>query len=90
MMERQTFQTSQKEGPPVPKKIREAGGYRKTPGLRVKFAATLDLELWSAFEKYRLDNGITASRAWDIITWNFFGKPRLSFQEPAGVENERD
>ena len=82
--------TIQKQAPPVPNaKIKGDHGRTVNPGRRHKFAATVDLELWKALEKYRKANGITFSRALDAALWNFLGKPRLSFEAPEGEEGQK-
>jgi hypothetical protein len=48
-----------------------------------KVTVTVDKELWKLFQREQKRLGASASRTMDTILWRHFGKPRLSFEDPA-------
>lgn len=66
----------------VPQKPKKAGQFgKKKLGKRHDLRARIDKELWDKLEEYS-DAHFTsnASAALDAILWNFFDKPKLSFE----------
>ncbi len=81
-MEGQKYPICQTEEPPLPKRTATSEkGKPKAPGERVKIAGTIDSVLGAKFDEWRLEKGITLSRALDIALWHFLGKPKLSFEK---------
>jgi hypothetical protein len=72
---------SQSEGyPPAPPLPETVKGTRRHAVQRGKIAGTIDVELLELFERERKERGCSASRMLDIAIWNYFGKPKLSFE----------
>jgi hypothetical protein len=53
-----------------------------------KLAGTCDCELVSLFHEKRRDLRLSVSQMLDYALWNFFGRPRLSFQSKASEPSE--
>lgn len=67
-----TGMESQHEMPPQPERV--------TDRLWEKLAGTCDCELVKLFHEQRRELRLSVSQMLDYVLWNFFGKPRLSFQ----------
>lgn len=64
--------------PPRPRTHRRS---RKHVVERAKLQGTCDKSLFELFEKDRRDRGFNISQMLDFILFNFYGKPRLSFEQ---------
>jgi hypothetical protein len=53
-----------------------------------KLAGTCDCELVKLFHERRRELRLSVSQMLDYVLWNFFGKPRLSFQSKRSEESE--
>lgn len=80
---------SQGQGyPPAPPLPQTVAGSRRHAVQRGKIAGTLDAELLELFERERKERGCSASRMLDIAIWNYFGKPKLSFELSEHSDNK--
>ena len=75
-----TAQGPQHEMPPQPEHI--------TDRRWLKLAGTCDCELVKLFHDYRRKLRLSVSQMLDYVLWNFFGKPRLSFQSKSSEDSE--
>jgi hypothetical protein len=70
----------QHEMPPQPERV--------TDRRWEKLAGTCDCELVKLFHEKRRELRLSVSQMLDYVLWNFFGKPRLSFQLKASERSE--
>jgi hypothetical protein len=70
----------QHEIPPQPGRV--------TDRLWEKLAGTCDCELVKLFHDKRRELRLSVSQMLDYVLWNFFGKPRLSFQSRSSEASE--
>lgn len=75
----QTFPNVPMEADTPPEPIRKEGG-RAFVVQRVKIAGTTDPVLLELFENERKQRKISVSRMIDTVLWNYFRKPKLSFE----------
>ncbi|MGB6067648.1 MAG: hypothetical protein WBG50_22810 [Desulfomonilaceae bacterium] len=68
------------EMPPQPERV--------TDRRWVKLAGTCDCELVKLFHERRRELRLSVSQMLDFVLWNFFGRPRLSFQSKASELSE--
>jgi len=66
--------------PPQPKRVTDRGWE--------KLAGTCDCELAQLFHEKRRELRLSVSQMLDYVLWNFFGRPRLSFQSKASEPSE--
>ncbi|MFC1834283.1 hypothetical protein ACFL2Q_06055 [Thermodesulfobacteriota bacterium] len=71
------------EEPPLP----ERTGHRENREYD-KLFVTVDRILFKLFKKEARRRGVSNSRLVDIILWNYFGKPTLSFQDDPSEEKQ--
>jgi hypothetical protein len=76
--------------PPERARTKGAKGRPVGQGERVKVGITLDKNLFDRFEQERKRTGLSASGYADVVLWNFFGKPRLSFEETEDRQPEHE
>jgi hypothetical protein len=69
------------EMPPQPEKV--------TDRQWEKLAGTCDCELAKLFHEKRRELRLSVSQMLDYVLWNFFGKPRLSFQSKDSEGSEQ-
>jgi hypothetical protein len=72
----------QQEKPPQPERV--------TDRRWEKLAGTCDCELVKLFHQQRRDLRLSVSQMLDYVLWNFFGKPRLSFQSKGSEPSEAE
>jgi hypothetical protein len=65
--------------PPEPKSVKGKPGRRQNRDYE-KISVTLDSALWEKFKAERDRLKVSNSRLIDIILWQRYGKPRLSFE----------
>lgn len=70
----------QHEMPPQPERV--------TDRHWEKLAGTCDCELAKLFQERRRELRLSVSQMLDYVLWNFFGRPRLSFQSKASEPSE--
>ena len=75
-----TSSAQQPEMPPQPEHI--------TDRRWEKLAGTCDCELVKLFHHQRRKLRLSVSQMLDYVLWNFFGRPRLSFQSKRSEESE--
>jgi len=73
------------ELPPEPQVLKGKPGRRQDRSYH-KVTITIDSELWKLFCQERDRLGVSNSRLFDIIVWQRYGKPLLSYQEAADEE----
>jgi len=72
---------NQPEGPQPPPRPLTYRGSRKHVVERAKLQGTCDRSLFELFEKDRRNRGFNISQMLDFILFNFYGKPRMSFEQ---------
>jgi hypothetical protein len=72
--------------PPERVKTKGIWGRPVGQGERVKVGITLDKNLFERFEAERKRLGLSASGYADVVLWNFFGQPPMSYEEPGGLK----
>jgi hypothetical protein len=77
-----TGMESQHEMPPQPERV--------TDRLWEKLAGTCDCELVKLFHGRRREFRLSVSQMLDYVLWNFFGRPRLSFQSKSSDPSPED
>lgn len=76
----QTEPASQSEGPQPPPRLGTHQGSRKHLIERAKLQGTCDRALFELFEQDRQARGFNISQMLDFILFNYYGKPKLSFE----------
>ncbi|GEM_PF-3289597 len=74
---------------PLPPERVKSKGTKGRPvgqGERVKVGITLDKNLFERFEAERKRLGLSASGFADVVFWNFFGQPPMSYEVPVDAE----
>ena len=68
------------DAPPEPQTLKGARGRKEDRQIK-KISATIDEVLWGLFEVERKRRGLSTGRLLDIILWQWYGKPKLSYGE---------
>lgn len=68
--------------PPKPERVKD----RKWK----KLAGTIDEELYKLFQEKRNELGLSVSAMLDLVVWNAFGKPPLSFEAQPAKASDKD
>ena len=77
-----TIMANTADEPPAPETIKGKGRGRKETRDYDRITLTVDKVLAGRFKAEAQRRGVSAGRLADIIFWHYFGKPKLSYQEP--------
>ena len=75
--------------PPEPQSVKGRPGRRQDRDYE-KVTVTIDRLLWERFCQERDHLGVSSSRMMDVVLWQRYGKPRLSFEPEQKPETTLD